>query len=268
MCRERIALAIFGMPFTQAGDQRLSSRTIHCALKKVVLQRQPRCAHMTAPGSTIQSQHSAQQSLQASKKNCIQAIAVTHVSGCRAIYTHLRSTFELLRCVFDVALLLGCELPCTANRNADRHALERPLLLQLPGSLRRDPLAPLLLLAREHELLFSHLRNGSTHLWPIQQRPAHQIDSGVHICVIHRPLEQCPPPLHRGCGRLLVPAAEHLKVIGLQGYRHILRTRRTSANKRVEIRLHSLYHGSGPMNGAPPPTTTPEGHCNLSCKIS
>ena len=218
MITERIALAIFGMPFTQAKDQRLSSSTILCALLKGVLKAQPRCAHMTVPGSTIQSQHSAQQSLHASNKN---------VSGCRAIYTrlwlpsyihspllHFRVTAMRF---FDEALLVGCVSPCTTNRNADLHALERPLLPQLLGYLLREPLALQLLLAREHELLFSHLRNGSTHLWPIQQRPAHQIDRGVYICVIQRPLGQCPPPFHRGCGRFLVPAAEHLKEIGLQG---------------------------------------------------
>jgi hypothetical protein len=50
----------FGKPFTKAADQRLSSRTILCALKKSGTETQPRCAHLTAPGSTIPSYDSAQ----------------------------------------------------------------------------------------------------------------------------------------------------------------------------------------------------------------
>ena len=172
---------------------------------------------MTAPGSTIQRQDSAQQSLQASKKNCIHSHC-HHTRLCLPSYIHspllhLRVNAMPFCCGTSAWMFLSSHYQpqcCSA-------CPQRPLLLQLAGCLRLDPLAPQLLLAREHELLFSHLRNGGTHLWPIQQRPAHQMHNGVHIRVIQWALEHCPPPFHRGCGGLLVPAAEHLKVIVFQG---------------------------------------------------
>jgi hypothetical protein len=166
----------------------------------------------------------------------------------------------------DDALRAGALAPCTISLHAALLALANGLLLQLPRQPRRKLLAQLLLLALLRELLPSHLRNGSTHLRPIQQRPPHQIQGAMYVGVIHRPLEHSPPSLHRGRGWLLVPAAEHLKEIVLQGHRHILRTNWATTHERIESPLDSIGHGAlGNEWGTA--SKTQGWHCSMSCKL-